>query len=294
MTLTVEKLIVAAIEFLDGDPKMLHGCYPDMENKTYHAIKSFISRSSLMDFSRSPYTYWAKHLNPDRPVKESTPAMVLGSAFHKMILEPNTLQDEFIIVPEPVLLKDVGRERYDNYKQVLAEIEVTEKTIIPFKTYQELDAMRLVINKNENAMKLIHDARIENSFFWQDEHSGLLLKARPDILHENMIVDLKTTSDASPRAFQNEMVKYGYHVQFAMIRDAVEAIEGRRITNFINIVIETKYPYTMAIYLIDESAVDEGHYKYKQLCLDLKAALKDNYFPDYGIQKIGLPKWALQ
>ena len=33
--------------------------------------------------------------------------------------------------------------------------------------------------------------KYEQSFFWQDPATGLLLKARPDILHEDMIVDLK-------------------------------------------------------------------------------------------------------
>jgi hypothetical protein len=32
--------------------------------------------------------------------------------------------------------------------------------------------------------------------------------------------------------------------------------------------------------------------KYKQLCLDLKEAVAENTFNDYGIQTIGLPKWA--
>ena len=149
------------------------------------------------------------------------------------------------------------------------------------------------VQDNSAAMDLIRDSRIENSFFWQDEESGLFLKARPDILHENMIVDLKTCSDASPRAYQAEMVRYGYHVQGAMIRDAVEAIEGRRINNVINICVETKYPYNMGIYLLDEDAIDQGQIKYKQILVAIKNAIEHNSFNDYGIQTIGLPKWAI-
>lgn len=268
------------------------GCWHNITNEVYHADKKYISRSSLMDFQKSPYTYWAKHLNPNRPIKESTPAMILGSAFHTMILEPDKFKEEFIVSPEPVLLKDVGRSRYDAYKESLAECELTSKIVVGWETYTTLRDMRDVLRENKEAVEILKDARIENSFFWQDEHSGLYLKCRPDALQPNMIIDLKTTSDASPRAFQNEMVKFGYHVQFAMIRDAVEAIEGTRINNFINIVIETKYPYNMAIYLVDEAAINEGHYKYKQLCLDMKAAIAEDKWIDYGIQQISLPKWA--
>jgi exodeoxyribonuclease VIII len=272
---------------------MIQVCIPDLSNEDYHSRKEFISRSALMDFDKSPYTYWAKHLNPDRPKKDATSSMILGSAFHTLALEPKLFDDQYIMKPAPMLLKDVGREAYNIYKNAVEYIETCGKIVLSTDEYNNLGFMLLKLQANKDAMHLIRDAHIENSFFWKDEHSGLLLKARPDILHDNMIVDLKTTSNASPRHFQREMVDYGYHIQFAMIRDAVEIIEGRRINNCINIVIETKYPYNMAIYIIDEFALDEGQLKYKQLCLDLKNAIEENDFKDYGIQTIGLPKWAL-
>jgi PDDEXK-like uncharacterized protein DUF3799 len=293
MTLAAEKIIEIAWESLYQGQPLLYGCYPDMDNEMYHSIKSVISRSSLMDFDKSPYTYWAKHLNPKRPKKDATTQMAFGSMVHTYILEPFEFCKNYVIEPQKVLLKNVGRELYEQYKKVCEDIQLSGKIVVSQDEYDNLLGIKEKLYSSKEAMGLINDARIENSFFWEDEHSGLRLKARPDILHENMIVDLKTTSDASPRSFQHEMVKYGYHVQFAMIRDAIEAIEGRRINNFINIVIETKYPYNMAIYIIDEFAVNEGHVKYKQLCLDLKKATVENKWADYGVQTISLPKWAI-
>lgn len=289
--ITAELIIKEALKSL-GEPT-LNRVETELTNEEYHENKFYISRSAIMDFNKSPYTYWAKHLNPFRPKKDSTAAMQMGSAFHTMILEPDLFWDNYDICPPKVLLKDVGRDVYEAYKAKLTELETTKKVILTYEEDKILCEMQQKFFSNEQAMQLVKDARIENSFFWQDEHSTLLLKSRPDILHENIIVDLKTTSDASPRAFQNEMVKYGYHIQFAMIRDAVEKIEGRRITNFINLVIETKYPYNMAIYIIDEFAVDEGQVKYKNICLDMKRSLEENSFQDYGIQTISLPKWAI-
>lgn len=269
------------------------GCYPDITNEDYHADKSYLSRSSLMDYAQSPYTYWAKHLKPDRPNQEkNTPAINMGKAFHTAILEPHLFADQFCVMPERVLLKDAGRELYEEYKKAIEEIELLGKVILTPQEMFTLKQMEERVFSNSEAMQLIEGARIENSFFWQDEHSGLLLKARPDILHDNMIVDLKTCADASPRAFQGSMVMGGYHVQGAMIRDAVEAIEGKRINNVINICVETKYPFNMAIYIIDEFAIDAGQEKYKNICLEMKQAISENNFKDYGIQTIGLPRWA--
>lgn len=300
MTLTPTKIIAEALNLLKDSSPIIKdmgliqsGIYEGMSNQEYHSNKFFISRSALMDFDKSPYTYWAKHINPDRPKRDATPSMILGSAFHALMLEPHLFDKEYIMKPKPMLLKDVGREAYDIYKKSIEYIEKCGKTVLSADEWDNLIAMRDKVNASSEAMQLIRDSRIENSFFWQDEHSGFLLKARPDILHQNMIVDLKTTSDASPRAFQHEMVKYGYHVQFAMIRDAVEVIEGRRIDNFINIVIETKYPYNMGIYIIDEETINSGEEKYKTLCVELKEAIATNNFQDYGIQTIGLPKWAM-
>lgn len=295
MTINAKKIIEVAYEMLYLKPEKMYGCYTELSNENYHAIKSYLSRSALMDYARSPYTYWAKHLNPDRPNQEkNTPAINLGKAFHTMMLEPHLFEKSFYVLPEKVLLKNVGKEAYEAYKK--AEEEGTsfkDKVVLTRNDYELLLAMQARFNSNGRAKELIEGALYELSFFWQDEHSRLMLKARPDILHENMIVDLKTCSDASPRAYQAEMVRYGYHIQGAMIRDAVEAIEGRRINNVINICIETKYPYNMAIYIIDEFAIDEGQIKYKNILLEMKRALEENSFSDYGIQTISLPKWAI-
>lgn len=289
-----------------------YGLYEDLHSDSYHNDKKSISRSALMDFHKSPYTYWAKHLNAERPIKDSTQPMILGSAFHTLILEPGLFGKQYIVAPylenspKKVLLKHVGRPAYEAYKAEKAKIDFINtstmeefeenaqgKTILSIEELNNLYRMRDKLKSNLRAIELIEGARIENSFFWKDESSKLLLKCRPDILHDDIIVDLKTTSDASPRAFQMSMILGGYHLQMAMIRDAVEALEGRRINVFVNIVIETKYPYNTAIYILDEFAIEAGETKYKTLCLELKSALDKNEFPDYGVQTISLPKWAL-
>src|SRR5215813_11398325 len=106
------------------------GCYPNITNEEYHADKAYLSRSALMDFDKSPYTYWAKHLNPDRPKKDATPAMELGTAFHTLILEPHLFQKNYFIMPEKVLLKNVGKEAYEAYKKIEREAESCQDKVV--------------------------------------------------------------------------------------------------------------------------------------------------------------------
>ena len=273
---------------------MSEGVYTDLSSEAYHGDKESISRSALMDFNKCPRKYWAKHLNPDRPEEEAKPSWVFGTAFHTLILEPHLFDATYFIMPEKVLLKNVGREAYDLYKKIEKEAESCEsKVVLAWNDYECLLAMRDALYSNYRVKGLIEGAIYESSYFWKDPHSGLMLKSRPDILHSNMYVDLKTIDDASPENFQREMVKYGYHIQAALVKDGVKQVENRDLSACINICVEKTYPHLPAIYIIDDFALEAGHVKYKQLCLDLKNARETNEYSDYGIQTISLPKWAL-
>jgi exodeoxyribonuclease VIII len=269
------------------------GIYTDLSNEEYHADKSSLSRSSLKDFYRSPHYYWSMHLNPNRPKRIETDEMRFGTAFHKLILEPNTFEMEYAIKPERVLLKDVGRDKYEAYKSECDALENSGKIVLSDEDMITLHEMAMALVRNDKAKQLLSDGEIEKSFFWADSQSDITLKARPDILQNNMIIDVKTIADASYQAYQRSMVSGWYHVQGAMIRDAIRKFEDKDISNVINICVEKKYPYSVGIYLIDEAALDEGERMYKNILLHLRDCLINNDFRDLEIRTVELPKWAL-
>jgi hypothetical protein len=269
------------------------GIYPNLSNADYHADKNSLSRTSIKDFYRNPFYYHAMHLNPDRPEKLATRDMTLGSAFHTLAVEPHLFDKEYAIEPSKVLLKDVGRDEYENYKKLCAELESTKKIVLTFEEVKTLNAMVIALERDKRVHSLMNGGEIEKSFFWKDEDSGLIVKARPDILHHNMIIDLKTIADASSTSFQRGMVDGWYHVQGAMIRDAVRILEGRTINTVINICVEKKYPYCVGIYIIDELALDYGERLYKETLLKIAESATNNEYKDYPVETIGLPKWAM-
>lgn len=267
------------------------GVHKNLDIEDYHGDKNSISRSSLMDFKQSPKKYWAKHLNPERPPKEIKDSWEFGTAFHTLILEPKLFEEQYFILPEKVLLKKVGREAYEEYKKVEEEAQTTKKQVLSRTDYSKLCGMQVALFSNERATRLIRNGIYESSYFWQDEHTGLIVKSRPDILNYGAYIDLKTIDDASPEYYQREMAKYGYHIQAAMTKDAVFELEKVKLDACINICVEKKYPYSVGIYIIDESAIETGQYEYKQLLLDLKTCIINNEFNDYEVQTIGLPRW---
>jgi exodeoxyribonuclease VIII len=271
---------------------LVEGIYLDLSSEDYHNHKESISRSSLMDFKKSPRKYWANHLNPDRPIKERTSAMEFGTMFHTFILEPYLFQRNYFVLPEKVLKKD-NPEQYETNKKLEEQAEKANKIVLSQIDYQKLWDMRESLLSNTKARELLEGGVYESSYFWKDKNSGLMLKSRPDILQPNMYIDLKTIEDASPQNFQREMVKFGYHTQSAMVKDAVFELKEIELSACINICVEKTYPYSVGIYIIDEAAIEAGHHEYKELCARLKHAIVYNEFEDYPIQTIGLPKWAL-
>lgn len=267
------------------------GIYTDLSSDDYHADKQSLSRSSLKDFKKNPYYYWAMHLSPDKPAHRQTQEMTFGSAFHTFILEPLLFDDEYAVEPEKKMLKYDGEDEYRAYKLECEELARSSKTVLSSDEMETLKAIKAAMLRDPRVMQLIEGAEIEKSFFWEDPASGLMVKARPDILHKRMIVDLKTCADASPQGFQRAMVDGWYHVQAGMIRDAIWTLEGRDIPNAICINVEKKYPYLTSITIIEESAIEVGQAHYKNILLELKSCLINNAWPDYETATIGLPKW---
>jgi hypothetical protein len=269
------------------------GVYPSLSNEDYHADPA-VSRSGIMTFLKSPYKYWSEYLNPYRPLKEPTKAMDFGTAFHSFVLEPRSkFFDEYIIKPESVKLKDVGRVAYNAYKTKFDEVLNTNKIILSMDDYHILARMYESIWNNKQAHELIEGATYESSYFWQCEHSGIMCKARPDILHHNIIVDLKTCADASSRAYQRAMVDGGYHIQGAMIREGIKQLTGKDISTVINICVEKTYPYEIAIKIISEDALEFGHKKFKQALLDIKHCIEYNKWESYEPEIVNLPSWVI-
>src|SRR3546814_1967815 len=71
----------------------------EISNDDYHAGPG-ISKSHLdsiaPELGQAPLHYWHKYVNPERERAEPTAAMVLGTAIHTAILEPDLLNQTVV------------------------------------------------------------------------------------------------------------------------------------------------------------------------------------------------------
>jgi exodeoxyribonuclease VIII len=270
---------------------MKPGIY-DITNEEYHFSEG-ISRSGLMTFSKTPRHYWNQYLKEDREPEKSTPAKEFGAAFHPYILEPHLFKRDFVYEDMKV---DKRTKKGKEYIKKFTEDNVG-KTILTYDEYQTLLGMVNSINADPFILELIQKASYEKSIYWIDPDTGVLCKCRPDILHEigaNVVIvcDLKTTINASEKAFQRSVYNYGYHVQAAMISEGIKAQMNRQVDEFIFIAVEKLKPYLTAIYFLDKNAIEKGREEFKKLLVQYKECLEKNNWPGYEQKYITLPSWA--
>lgn len=264
---------------------MQPGIY-DISIDAYHKSEG-ISRSGLMTFKRTPYHYWHKYINPEYVPELPTPALVFGNAVHTYILEKDEFFNRHFVPPSVDRRTKEGKGEW-------AKVEAQSRGKIPIDQamMNKIEKISKSLMQNEQASGLIYDAKYEKSIYWNDPDTGLLCKVRPDIWHENMIGDLKTTLNASYREFQRAIYSYGYHIQAGMIHEALRHTLGIEMWNFINLALEKDEPYAHAIYKLDEAAIAQGIVDFKNLLVSFKTCMDANSWPMYPTQTISLPAYA--
>lgn len=285
------------------------GIFADIPNATYHGGPG-VSKSGLDLIARSPLHYWhARNASNDN---EPTAAQRIGSAAHKLILEPDTFGDEFAVAP------DVDRRTKDG-KALWAEFveENAGKVVLNESEMDQLEAMRDAVMAHPAARGLLSSVpgRAELSAYWRDAETGVLCRCRPDFWRaDGIIVDLKTTDDASPEEFGRSILKWRYHVQAAMYLDGtraaaeqgggldliVDPAQGEGFAaipeHFLFIVVEKKPPHAVAVYKLDSLSLAHGTAEYRRDLARFAECLANDSWPAFGetVLQTGLPEWFLR
>lgn len=273
------------LKIIASEKSIKPGIY-NLSPEAYHQSPG-ISRSCLMEFKRSPYHYWYKYLNPDYKSESATPAQILGNALHTYVFEPDEFEKRYFVIPEFNKVTKEGKERWQ-----LIKSELGKKETLSAHQYEILQAMTASLKKNKLATQLIENAEIEQSLYWTDPDTGILCKCRPDILRCNLVCDLKTAQNGNPRSFQFAASDYGYHIQAAMIQEALIQLKKIQIKDFLFLVIEKSVPYVISIYQLDQASLEQGRHEFKKLLASYQHCLETNDWPGYTIQEISLPHYA--
>lgn len=267
----------------------MNGILSSMDRAAYDAITDRVNWSTLKAMGRSPQHYRHGLDNP----RADTPSLAMGRATHVAVLEPH------LFMAEHVVWKG-GRRQGGAWDEFRAEHH--DREILTEEEAAKCLAIQRAVLTNHPASRYVTGGKAEVTALWTEEEpamgglSGYSIpcKARLDYVRPDVLVDLKTTRDASPDAFGRTTWNFQYHVQSAWYRDAHAAAKGYELP-FVIIAVETEAPYAVQVYRVPEHILELGRETYRALLSRLDWCRKHDDWPGYsddGEMELTLPRWA--
>lgn len=238
-----------------------------------------ISKSDLDLIAISPAHFKARDL-----MEDETPAKRFGSLLHQCLLEPESA--DFYVKPEAMTFTTkegkVWREEHQ------------DKPIITSEEWKLITCMKTAVFADETAKRLLVNGRSEQCLFAKDD-DGVVRKCRIDYLPDkgNVIVDVKTLEDGSPRKFERALYDYRWAVQAGYYLSICDLV-GLEKDAFVFIVCEKSPPFAVQCYRADEDTLAWGRFMFQRDLQVYRNCVASGKWPAYGggILEAGLPIWA--
>lgn len=256
----------------------------------YHADHSRVSNSMLSVFRQSRRKYFQRFVEQSMPSPEPTAAMRLGSLVHLLLLESEAAA-RLIVAPKVDRRTKEGKADWAQFLEASAGMEIVDA-----EDLAEAKAIRDAVLSNPVARGLLErEGENEVTHYWTEPHTGIACKCRYDRKCLDVIPDLKTSHDSSPRAFADKATSLGYHRQAAWYRSGWKIASGETLP-FVFIVVCTEAPYDVGIYELDDDALKLGEQQNESAIRNLASCLKTGDWREKWqrqITQLSLPKWAI-
>ena len=250
----------------------------------YYTIPA-ISASGLKLIKKSPAHYHAAQTTP----RIATPAMALGSATHVAILEPHEFDNRYTVMPEGL------DRRTKEGKAVYEAIIASGKQALSVPDMALIKGMQQAVHSHPVTQQLwAIPHHIEKDIYFKLR--GLDAKMKPDFfIHpcdkfpNGLILDLKTTPDASPSVFGAAVYRQDMAIQAAFYVD-----NYMPRADFMWLAVEKTAPHLVAIYKCTPRVFEYGRELIADLLDTYEACMADGIWPGYAdtVQDISLPGWT--
>lgn len=264
---------------------MREGLFADISAEEYHSITA-VSNSYLQRLNRIPAAVKVE--------QEDSTAFLFGRAFHCLLLEgEEVFQSLFAIAPDIDKRTKVGKDDCAVFCS-----ENVGKGIITAEQYESMARMAFSVKGHPFAATVLFEGISEQSVFWTDKETGLYCKCRPDrVPHggHGVILDIKTTRDATQRGFTRAAASYGYHRQAAFYIDGFNSVSETKVDAFIFIAVEKEPPYVVGCYTLSDIDLETARMQNHELKEKELWYREKNLWPNYesdGLIELNLPPWA--
>ena len=225
------------------------GIFPGVPFDEYAKIDA-LNGSSLVNMRRSPLYYrWCLD-NPQPP----TGAMILGTATHQLILEPERVGDFAVWGTLPEEKVRQGKV-WDNFCALNKGAFIVTK-----QQRDDMVGMAIGARKNLPIMKYASaKGPCEVVLVWRDKETGRLMKGRLDkiIPASHTIFDLKTCRSCQKYKFGGQAYQLNYHIKMAIYWLGYRTLTGHEPHMKLG-AIESKAPFESAVYRVTPDVLSQG------------------------------------
>jgi hypothetical protein len=175
-------------------------------------------------------------------------------------------------------------------------------------TFSILSAMQKRLMSHRYIKSLLSNGVAEESIYSEIttiEGKKIKIKIRYDFcqMYKRLIIDLKTTSDASISVFPRNASEFDYQIQAALYLDIMEAITHDGLPwTFFFIAQEKNPPFAFNIFEASPQFIGQGRYEWQQLALLFQWCKENDKWPGYqcftenkfGVNMLNLPAYKIQ
>jgi hypothetical protein len=258
---------------------------PDYEyhNKELHP---HISSSDVKTVYGKSLLHWAGQEYRESPVFD------MGKAVHSLILE----------YEKQAVVRGPSDRRGNKWKEAKQQAEKEGKIILTERDYDSaLEIAESALLNSEFLRGMVNSKNFiaEASIFTRCKKTGMLIKCRPDGLlvpqdgkDKGVLLDIKTTQDASPEGFQKDIRKYNYDLQIAHYMHTMRCA-NLPCSKMYLVAIEKTPPYAVGVHVLSEIYIKHAEKRMFQTLEKMKHAEASQDFstgwPE--INQVHLPAW---
>jgi len=241
-----------------------------------------------MMHAKTPAHVYDAFFAPDREQPDSA-ALDFGKMFHAAVLEPETFDDKYMVMPEGL------DRRTKEGKALWADILASGKQAVADNKFNDVKKMAANIHKLPIWSKIMaNNPQFEKTVRTDRKRIRMDIFVEPcDDFPRGLIGDLKSCADASPYKFGYDCNKLGYHIQAAHYCDVVFEVSGFK-PDFIILASEKTRPFIAKAYEIGQIELSIGLKLASEAYGRLIECLALEEWPSYGqdIEPIALPTFA--
>jgi exodeoxyribonuclease VIII len=210
-----------------------------------------------------------------------SPAFMLGTAIHAALLEPRVFAREYVTCPD-----ECSDRRTKAYKEWAALVD--GRIILTTSERAMIDRVCESCIANASIERILTaSGQVECEFFWHNE-VGVDCRAKVDKAMPSVVVDVKTTEDATPQAFARTIGMYRYDLQ------AVHYLEATGADTFLFLAVEKTEPFRARLYELCQADLADAREMRRELLIQYRSRLEANDWSEPNeteVQTLFLPSY---